>query len=108
MLSFVESGKANFSQICAGTREAINDDLELLEEEPEKAAVFLQTYKALSGRDLWDDVEPPTTVVKALLKRGRLHSAEEFRLLKGQLDAQRLSNADSDKAESMLGAFEDS
>lgn len=114
MLSFVQNGKATLSQICSGAREGINDSLDvwqdLQDEDHAKADLFLQTYKALSGHDLWEDVDTPKTVVKALLKNGNLHSAEEFRLLKAQLDDQRttLSGKDRNKAEGMLAEFEDS
>ncbi|WP_294230406.1 hypothetical protein [uncultured Shimia sp.] len=112
-LSLVDHGRVTLSQVCSGVREAIYDSLETLEdlqeEDSQKANLFLQSYRDLSGRNLWDDIDNPKIVVKAILKRGHLLTEEEFRLIKGQLDAQRpmLSATDRDKAETMLAAFED-
>lgn len=85
MLSWVEEGKATMSQIVAGTREAINDQNELLCYSAEAgdpfAREFLAFYKEKTGREYYDDAGHPRKIARMILKRNEIVDETEFRLV---------------------------
>jgi hypothetical protein len=87
MLSWVEEGKATMSQIIAGTREAINDQNEMLGYSAEAgdsfAPEFLAFYKEKTGRDYYDDAGHPRKMARMILKRNEIVDETEFRLING-------------------------
>lgn len=87
MLSWVEEGKATMSQIVAGTREAINDQNEMLcyaaEAGDSFALEFLAFYRQKTGRDYYGDAGHPRKMARTILKRNEIVDETEFRLING-------------------------
>ena len=69
MLADVEGGGSTLSQVVAGTREAINDQNEMMgfgaEEGDPFVPEFLAFYRARTGRDYYDDAGNPRNMARA-------------------------------------------
>ncbi len=113
MLSWVEDGKATLSEIVAATREAINDQNEMLSESTEDgdsfALDFFAYYKERTGRDYCDDAGHPRKLARAILKRGEIIDETEFRFMNGILsnvDQMVFKGDEIDCVAEMLNRFE--
>ena len=113
LVQAVETGNATASQILAGGKEALNDLshglLDLTVSEPETANELLSQYRQKTGRDFWQDSGHPTWHLKALLKRGRITDATEYRMLNNffsDVDSKVVTPKQRDKAYQMMEQFE--
>ena len=89
MLDRVAKGEFPPGEIVLGTRQAIRnttDDLiRLLQNDPAAGEAALANYRARTGRDYWDDAEPPKKLLSIILKRGYLLDVAEERWLVARL-----------------------
>ena len=113
-LDRVAKGEFPPGEIVLGTRQAIRGTTDqlvgLLQDDPATGEKALATYRARTGRDYWDDVEPPKKLLAIILKRGRIRDAAEHRWLHGRLaDAKSpLRAAEAALAQRILAEFEGS
>ena len=113
MLRWVAEKKATASEILSGVREAL-DELVLAvvdaqRVEPAMGRAILDQYKARTGRALWDDVGPPKKFVLAILRRGRIETEDEARLINeilSDLGSSLLTDTQREKASALLGTYE--
>lgn len=88
-LRCVDAREFTLSQANSGTREAINDfSCQLLawqsDADPAYAS-FLAWYRGETGREFFSDMPNPLTLVRAVLRSGRIESEEEYRLIEEML-----------------------
>lgn len=90
VLSLVGKDGVTMSNIVDGTRQAINDQNEMLsiaaEDGEPFASEFLEFYKARTGRNYFDDAGNLSKIARTIFKRGEIADEMEFRLLMGVLN----------------------
>jgi hypothetical protein len=102
MLEWIAEKKATPSQVLSGARESLNDCSEQLTHMLSVDAVAAERafaqYKSRTGRDYWEDAGHPKKQVKVILKRGRILSDVEYRLLNAWVsDTESLVLGDSER-----------
>lgn len=113
MLTWVEDGIDTMSGIIAGTRQAINDNNEMLTDCAEVGdpffPEFLAFYKEKTGRDYYDDAGNPKKMARKIFKRGEISDETEFYLIMGVVNnvEQTVFNSDETvRVNQMLFQFE--
>lgn len=82
---------ASWSEILAGYEQAVNDTLAVFSANAPDSRVYadalLVDFENQTGQALFSVVTPPLRALKAIAKRGRIHSETEYYMVKESIDA---------------------